>query len=89
MAKLKYRTITNHDWITPTTRRHHMACCDCGLVHLIDFRIAQIEYLNGRKFNKPHVQFRAARHNRATAGRRNKASLHHIREAIATAARKK
>lgn len=47
------------DWIQPIRRGYKMACCDCGLVHKIDFRVK-----NGR------VQLRAARDNRATAAKR-------------------
>jgi len=32
---------------------YHMACCDCGLVHRMDFRIVGVR--------KPTVQFRAFR----------------------------
>lgn len=45
------------EWVEPTRKGHKMACCDCGLVHTMDFRI-----LNGK------IQFRAYRDNRATAG---------------------
>lgn len=44
------------DWIQPVRRNYRMGCCDCGLVHNIDFRIK-----NGR------VQFRAGRNTRSTA----------------------
>jgi hypothetical protein len=37
-------------WVQPVKRGYLLACCDCGLVHRMDFRIE-----NGR------VQFRAQR----------------------------
>lgn len=40
---------------------HRMACCDCGLVHRMNF------YIVGKK-----IRFRAWRDNRATAARRRK-----------------
>jgi hypothetical protein len=43
------------EWIEPVEVGYKMACCDCGLVHKIDFRIE-----NGK------VQFRVFRDNRAT-----------------------
>jgi hypothetical protein len=46
-------------WIQPVRRGYRMACCDCCLVHTLDFRI-----VDGR------VQFRAFRNNRATAALR-------------------
>lgn len=47
------------DWIQPVERGYRMCCCDCSLVHELDFRIE-----DGR------AQFRARRHARATASRR-------------------
>jgi hypothetical protein len=44
------------EWIQPVRRGYKMACCDCGLVHRMDFRVA-----GGR------AQFRAFRDNRSTA----------------------
>lgn len=37
-------------WVQPVKRGYLMSCCDCGLVHRMDFRIA-----------KGRVQFRAQR----------------------------
>jgi hypothetical protein len=50
-----YPTARNGVWIQPIRRGYKMSCCDCGLVHVMDFRIAS-----------GHVQFRPARDNRAT-----------------------
>ena len=43
------------EWVQPVRRGYKLACCDCGLVHTVDFRIYQ-----GR------VQFRAFRNERST-----------------------
>lgn len=48
------------DWIKAVSRRHRIACCDCGLVHDLEFR--------ARKSGA--IEFRAARNHRATAARR-------------------
>lgn len=48
-------------WVQPVKRGYLMACCDCGLVHRMDFRVVA-----GR------VQFRAQRAPRLTAQRRRK-----------------
>jgi len=64
-----HQVFEDGEWITPT-RRHKIACCDCGLVHNMEFRIVKIEVLNGRKYGKLRVQFRATRNERSTAGRR-------------------
>lgn len=29
-------------WIHPTMTGYHMACCDCGLVHTINFRAFKV-----------------------------------------------
>ena len=43
------------DWIQPQMDGYKMACCDCGLVHDLVFRI-----------EGDRVQFRASRNNRST-----------------------
>lgn len=44
------------EWIQPVRRGYKMCCCDCGLVHDMNFRI-----YNGR------VQFQVDRNARSTA----------------------
>lgn len=44
------------EWVQPVKKAYKMACCDCGLVHNLDFRVK-----DGR------IQFRAFRNNRSTA----------------------
>jgi hypothetical protein len=43
------------EWVKPIMNKYKMSCCDCGLVHDLDFKIE----------NK-RVLFRAFRNNRAT-----------------------
>jgi len=50
-------------WIRPIKKGYKFACCDCGLVHRLEF--AHIPYGSGRK-----IIFRAWRDNRATAAMR-------------------
>ena len=52
-----YKKPLANEWVQPVRKGYKMACCDCGLVHDMDFRI---------KNNR--VQFRVRRNNRATAG---------------------
>ncbi len=52
------------EWVQPVRRGYKLACCDCGLVHRMDFRIYQ-----GR------VQFRAFRAPRSTASMRRAMTL--------------
>jgi hypothetical protein len=58
------------EWVQPVRRGYKMMCCDCGLVHVLDFRIYR-----GR------VQFRAFRHARSTGAARS----HRTREEKADA----
>lgn len=39
------------DWIRPVMNGYHMSCCECGLVHTINFRSIEIFkiYKNGTK----------------------------------------
>ena len=46
-------------WVQPVRRGYKMACCDCGLVHTMNFRI-----------HKGRVQFQAQRNVRSTAQKR-------------------
>jgi hypothetical protein len=52
---MSYKQVVENEWQQPIIRNYKMACCDCGLVHEIDFRI-----------HKGRVQLRARRNNRAT-----------------------
>jgi hypothetical protein len=52
------------DWIQPVATGYKMACCDCDLVHTIDFRIHR------DSTGQDRVQLRASRHVRATAAKR-------------------
>lgn len=45
-----------NEWVQPVRTGYKMACCDCGLVHELDFRVV-----------KRRVQFRVRRNNRSTA----------------------
>ena len=48
------------EWIRPVKRGYKMACCDCGLVHRLDFE--HVRWGRGRK-----ILIRAFRDERATA----------------------
>jgi hypothetical protein len=50
-----YPEVNANEWVQPVKKNYKMACCDCGLIHEMDFRIV-----------KNRVQFRARRNNRAT-----------------------
>ena len=56
----RYKQVSHNEWQQPARRNYKMACCDCGLVHLVDFRIK-----GGR------IQLRARRAVRHTAALRS------------------
>lgn len=56
---MRYQKPKEGEWIQPIRRGYKMACCDCGLVHTMDFRIKD-----------SRVQFRAFRNYRSTAQKR-------------------
>jgi len=41
MKTKSLRQIYDGDWFQPTMKKHMMACCDCGLVHRLNFRIVE------------------------------------------------
>lgn len=62
---MKYEQAFNGEWIQPVKTGYRMRCCDCDLVHIVDFRIK-----NGR------IQIRPTRDNRKTAASRRKRAAH-------------
>ena len=54
--KTKYPVAADGEWLQPIRRGYRLKCCDCGLIHTINFRI-----------RSGHIQFQAFRDNRATA----------------------
>ena len=55
------------EWIQPRNRGFLFKCCDCGLIHRMDFRIAT-GTRNGKRIQR--VQFRCYRGTPKTAGKR-------------------
>jgi hypothetical protein len=62
MAKrITYPVIKYGEWTRPRLRNFREQCCDCGLIHRLDFRI-----VDGR------IEFRTRRDDRATAAARRR-----------------
>lgn len=57
---MKYPLIESNQWVSPIKKGYRMRCCDCGLVHELDFK--HVPYGSGRK-----ILIRARRHERATS----------------------
>jgi hypothetical protein len=66
------------DWIQPIMEGYRLACCDCGLVHEVEFRALQVgrNMARGRFTAMPmdqkryRVEMRLKRNKRATAAMR-------------------
>jgi hypothetical protein len=56
---VRYEQQYEGEWVQPVCKGYRMACCDCGLVHSMDFRVKEKK-----------IQFRAFRHARSTAAMR-------------------
>ena len=56
---MAYYKPKSNEWVQPIRKGYKLSCCDCGLVHDVDFRI-----VNNR------VQFRVRRNGKATGGMR-------------------
>jgi hypothetical protein len=54
--RVVYRVIAYGEWTRPRMRNFREQCCDCGLIHRLDFRI-----VDGQ------IEFRTRRDDRATA----------------------
>lgn len=55
----EYEELEDGKWTEVPRRGHRNACCDCGLVHCVDYRI-----VDGK------IQIRVRRHKRATVAMR-------------------
>ena len=78
--RIRYPIISYGEWIRPRLRNFREQCCDCGLIHRLDFRIVDELRAAGaarsskskraRRTSKPCIEFRTRRDDRATAAAR-------------------
>jgi len=52
---MRYYEVKPKEWVGPIRRGYKFCCCDCGLVHTLNFKIV-----------KGRIYFQADRDNRAT-----------------------
>ncbi len=52
---MKFDKPKKNEWVFPIRRGYKLCCCDCGLVHDMDFRVV------GRR-----IEFRVRRNDRST-----------------------
>lgn len=56
MSRLVYPKPKAGEWVQPSRKGYRMRCCDCGLVHLLQFRL--VPYANG---TRRKIRFRVYR----------------------------
>lgn len=68
------------DWVTPIMTGYRMACCDCGLVHDVQFQVMRVTSKNANGTfealvvdkDRYRVAMRMKRNNRSTGQLRRK-----------------
>ena len=77
MKSRKYPPAKNDEWIHPLRTRFKMACCDCGLVHTMKFKI-----VNDAKGRPRRIVFSARRAQRETTAMRRGKRYAKVRAAL-------
>ena len=54
---MRYHNVKDGEWVQPKRKNYYLKCCDCGLVHKLDFRLIK----NNRGAT---IQFKAKRINK-------------------------
>lgn len=65
MASYPVHTAVNgkwSEWIYPARKGYKQCCCDCGLVHVLQFKL-----VTRNKDGAQKIMYRASRNNRSTA----------------------
>ncbi len=61
---VEFDTPSPGEWVQPVPRGYLLKCCDCGLVHRLDFRVLRLNKRRNRmtiQGSAYKVQFRAYR----------------------------
>jgi hypothetical protein len=67
--RVSYDVISYGEWTRPRMRNFREQCCDCGLIHRLDFRIVDAKG-RLRPSSGSRVEFRTRRDDRAIAAAR-------------------
>jgi hypothetical protein len=68
--RITYDVISYGEWTRPRMRNFREQCCDCGLIHRLDFRIVDGRTGARARLRGLQVEFRIRRDDRATAAAR-------------------
>lgn len=55
MRRIRFQQVMSGEWVQPVRRGYLMKCCDCGLVHRLNFRLVK------RNATARVIQFQAFR----------------------------
>lgn len=64
--KREYYQVTDGEWITVSKRGYKEQCCDCGLVHRLNFRINDKNEIEIQTFRDSRATNGARRHSKFT-----------------------
>ena len=75
MVRKKFYSPNSGEWQRPIRRGYRLACCDCSLVHRVDFQIVKDIPKNKRrcdiiKDKRLHIEFRVYRDEPSTTYQR-------------------
>lgn len=62
--KIDFYKVPKNEWQMPIMKGYKMACCDCGLVHRMDFKV--IDNDTQKPIKNGRVLLRAKRHETLT-----------------------
>ena len=46
MGGVRYKPVQSGEWVKPVMRGYRMKCCDCGLVHEMQFKAIEVKRHN-------------------------------------------
>jgi transcriptional accessory protein Tex/SPT6 len=65
---MKLKPVNDGQWISPIMHGYKMQCCDCGLIHEMDFAVIDSD---GNMLNDVYVYFRAYRKDKKKERKKN------------------
>jgi hypothetical protein len=70
--RVTYHVISYGEWTRPRMTDFREQCCDCGLIHRLDFRVVDVRNGVTARQRGLRVEFRTRRDDRATAAVRRR-----------------
>jgi len=73
----EFYEVKPNEWQMPIMKKYKMACCDCGLVHNIDFKV--IDNDTQKPIKNGRVLMKATRNNKLTKELKKKSKMGKIK----------